>query len=263
MVRGGAPSPFGESMNSQTVFRTARMLGVLAVAAGVSAAHAQCGPDALGTARTLILKREGGAFGTPQHGPLPLQKGEVVLTFDDGPRAETTPQVLKALADQCVKATFFLVGTNMEKNAALAQRIRAEGHSTGLHSYTHTSQGTLSASDQLADLKKTEDAYRAVFGVTPPAYRFPYLAETPTLLSTLASRNMTVMSVDLAINDWEPDVSTALLVQRLRERLKEKGGGIILMHDVFDATAAAMPALLKVLKDDGYRVVHLEWAKED
>jgi peptidoglycan/xylan/chitin deacetylase (PgdA/CDA1 family) len=222
-------------------------------------ASASCGPDALGTSRTLTLPRAYGAWGKAQHEALPLNKGEVVLTFDDGPRPETTPLVLKALADQCVKATFFMVGDNVAQFRDLARRVGREGHSTGMHSYAHAHLGTLTPADQLADLKKTQEVYQTAFGVAAPAYRFPFLEETPELLSALKAQNVAVFSVDLGIGDWEADATTEILVSRLLTSLNATGGGIVLMHDAYGPPAQALPVLLKMLKQNGYRVVHVEW----
>ena len=226
--------------------------------AGVAAAD--CGPGVLGTARTIVLKREFAAYGKAQHQALPLKPGEVVLTFDDGPRLDTTPRVLDALASECVRATFFMVGNALTQHPDLARKVAAAGHSTGLHSHTHPHMASLSAAEQLDDLKKAEAAYVATFGVSTPAYRFPFLEETPTLMAALQAKQITVASVDLGIDDWlgeKPEV----LAARLAERLRANGGGIILMHDVNENMAQGMPLLLKVLKDGGYRVVHVEWEK--
>lgn len=231
---------------------------ILAALAGTASA-ADCGPDKLNTSRTLILKREGAAYGVPQHGPLPLQKGEVVLTFDDGPSPQNTPLVLKALSDQCAKATFFMVGQNIAQQSDLARHVVSEGHSAGIHSDTHANLTSLSAEQQLEDLKRSRAIYKTTFGVETPAYRFPFLAETPVTLEALKQANITVASVDLGINDWIPEDTTAILAQRLKDSLDKTGGGIILMHDANGPTAQALPTLLQVLKDKGYKVVHLEW----
>ncbi|RFP18856.1 MULTISPECIES: polysaccharide deacetylase family protein [unclassified Duganella] len=234
------------------------MTGLLLSLAGIAGATG-CGPDQLGTARTITLKREAALYGALQHAPLPLKKGEVVLTFDDGPVPATTPLVLKALADQCAQATFFMVGSNLEKSPELARRVVEEGHTTGVHSQTHANLTMMSAQEQLADLRQVQAAYQAVFGKATPAYRFPYLEETPTMLAALKEAGITVMSIDLGINDWLPEDTTDILVQRLVKSLDDTGGGIILMHDVNVPTAQALPALLKLLKQRGYSVVHLEW----
>ena len=97
------------------------------ILAGSIASHAAlgaCAPDALGTSRTMVLKREAGAWGTAQYNALPLEPHEVVITFDDGPRPESTPQVLKALRDQCVRATFFMNGDALAANLGLGRRHR-------------------------------------------------------------------------------------------------------------------------------------------
>lgn len=239
--------------------RTILFLGAI-LSASASAAST-CDANALGTARTLVLKREYGAWGKVQHDALPLQKGEVVLTFDDGPRPESTPLVLKALADQCVKASFFMVGRNVEQSPELARQVAREGHSTASHSYTHASLGKLAPADQLEDLRLANASYRAAFGVQPPAYRFPYLEETPDMMAALKSHNIAVFSVDMGIDDWQENDTTGILAARLAERLRISGGGIVLMHDAHQATANAMPILLKVLQVNGFRVVHIEWEK--
>ncbi|KRB92415.1 polysaccharide deacetylase family protein [Duganella sp. Root198D2] len=104
----------------------------LLFAAGSGSAAGACGPDALGTSRVLTLKHEYAAYGTVQYGPLPLQIGEVVLTFDDGPLPETLDRVLQALEAQCAKATFFMTGANLAKYPELGQRVVRAGHTPAL-----------------------------------------------------------------------------------------------------------------------------------
>jgi peptidoglycan/xylan/chitin deacetylase (PgdA/CDA1 family) len=226
-----------------------------------SISQAHCAKDALGTSRTIILKRESALYGAKQHKALPLNKNEVVLTFDDGPSLENTPLVLKALADECSKASFFMIGQQLERHPDLAKQVSAAGHATGLHSYSHQRLVKLSAEEQLTDLKKAQKIYQNTFGVSAPAYRFPFLEETPTLLEALKVKNMTVASIDLTIDDWLPDDTTEILLKRLSHNLDKSGGGIILMHDANAITAKALPALLKLLKVKGYQVVHLQWEK--
>lgn len=235
-------------------------MGMLAALAG-SALATDCGTDKLGTARVIKLPRESALYGTNQHVALPLEKGEVVLTFDDGPVASGTPAVLAALADQCVKATFFMVGTELARSPQLARRVVAEGHSAGIHSDTHPHLSELEPARQLDDLQRNQAAYQAAFGVAAPAYRFPFLEETPTMMAALKAAKVTVMSIDLGINDWLPDDTTEILTARLAASLAKSGGGIILMHDANGPTVKALPSLLKLLKDRHYKVVHLEWEK--
>ncbi|HEY0954742.1 MAG TPA: polysaccharide deacetylase family protein [Roseateles sp.] len=234
----------------------------LAVAALCMAgvAQAACGLDALGTSRTLTLKREAAAWGTAQHAALPgLAPGEVVLTFDDGPRPESTPLVLKALADQCVKASFFMNGEPLRQHAALARQVRDAGHTVGMHGFRHEHFSQLWSAAQIADLDAMTAAYREVLGIEPASWRFPFLEETPAMMAALRERGVTVMSIDAGAEDWLPDQTPQMLADKLLGQLAKSGGGIVLLHDAQDQTARAMPFLLQTLKAKGYRVVHLRW----
>ncbi|MBL8277436.1 MAG: polysaccharide deacetylase family protein [Pelomonas sp.] len=238
-----------------------RLLTSLALAmTTLTAAAASCPPDALGTSRTLTLPRAAGAWGTAQHAPLPgLAPKEVVLTFDDGPRPESTPLVLKALADQCVQATFFMNGEPMARHPELARQVRDAGHSVGMHGFRHDNFAQLPAEDQGRDLKAMIATYTDVLGEAPPAYRFPFLAESPVLMKALDKLGIAVMSVDAGAEDWLPDQTPQMLADKLLSQLAKPGGGLILLHDAQDQTARALPHLLQVLKAGGYRVVHLRW----
>lgn len=221
-----------------------------------------CGPDALGTARVLQLPREGQAFGG-HHVRLPLAPNEFVLTFDDGPRPGSTERVLQALQAECARATFFMNGEAMLQSPALAQRVRSEGHTVAMHGYKHSAFGELPAKDQLADLEAMQKAYRYVIGGEPAAWRFPYLAETPTLLEALRQQNITVLSVETGVEDWVQGQSPQALAERLLKGLRQSGGGIVLLHDVQDQTAAALPLMLRRLQQEGWKLVHLQWPDTD
>ncbi|WKL58710.1 polysaccharide deacetylase family protein [Asticcacaulis sp. ZE23SCel15] len=230
----------------------------VALMAGASNGYA-CGPDALGTARTLNISGDKGqVYGTAQHGPLPLAKDEVVITFDDGPRPETTPRVLAALKAQCVKATFFMQGNNLTAYPDLARQVVADGHSVGLHSYKHDHMDQLAPADQVKDFDTTRAVAAKVLGKSAaPFYRFPYLGETPDLMNALKVSGYTVFSIDAGANDWEVGETPQTVTDRLMKNLDGKGG-IILLHDAQEVTAQAMPLILKTLKDKGYKVVHIE-----
>ncbi|MFZ5551255.1 MAG: polysaccharide deacetylase family protein [Pseudomonadota bacterium] len=238
---------------------TAAWLTLALVFAAAPAVAAACGPGALGTSRVLTLPREGAAYGRAQHAALPLEPGEVVLTFDDGPRPESTPIVLQALARQCVLATFFMNGEPLLRSPELARRVRDEGHTVGMHGFRHDHFAGLAEAEQLSDLRAMQEAHLEVFGSPAPAYRFPFLEETPALLGALSEQRITVMSVDLGVEDWVPGQSPEVLADRLLQRLKASGGGIVLLHDVQDQTAAALPLMLQALQAGGYRIVQLQW----
>src|SRR5262245_7810600 len=124
------------------MMRTSTLAVVAAVLLGsaTTAIANECSnPKALGTSRTLAVNPQ--AFpkvGKAQHQEtLPLKNREVVLTFDDGPSAPYTDMVLEALAAECVKATFFVLGSNAVDDPELVARVAQEGHSIGTHAFNH------------------------------------------------------------------------------------------------------------------------------
>jgi peptidoglycan/xylan/chitin deacetylase (PgdA/CDA1 family) len=230
-----------------------------------SATAAECPrKDALGTSRILTVDPATwprvGLKSFPQ--TLPLEDHEVVLTFDDGPSPATDPQVLAALADQCVRATFFLIGKTASEHPDLAKRIAAEGHTVGHHSWSHNNMKYMSSEDAEGEIDKgiaaVEQALHGVSTTKPstPFFRYPYFEMTQATLDSLQKRGIAVFGADLMADDWiamKPDQELKLLIDRLNTARK----GIILLHDPEAQTAAMLPAFLRYLRDNGYRVVHL------
>lgn len=219
---------------------------------------------ALGTSRILAVD----PAATPRVGlksfpqTLPLADHEVVLTFDDGPWPATTSLVLAALARECVRATFFLIGRTASAHPALVRRIAAEGHTIGHHTFAHHNLKYLKPGAAEAEIDKGiaagELALHGVATSTPgtPFFRFPYFESTPQLLDRLQSRGIAVFGADLWASDWNPMPPTAQL-KLLADRLKIAGKGIILLHDPKAQTAAMLPAFLRYLRENHYRVVHV------
>jgi peptidoglycan/xylan/chitin deacetylase (PgdA/CDA1 family) len=221
--------------------------------------------DALGTSR--ILKVD--AATTPRVGlksfplTLPLADHEVVLTFDDGPWPPTTTRVLAALARECVRATFFLIGKSASEYPQLVRRIAAEGHTIGHHTWSHRSQKRIKPSEATEEIdhgiSAVEMALHGVATTTPgtPFFRFPGFESTPATLDLLQSRGIVVFGADFWASDWNPMTPNQEL-KLITDRLKAAGKGIILLHDSKARTAAMLPAFLTYLKYNGYHVVHLE-----
>jgi peptidoglycan/xylan/chitin deacetylase (PgdA/CDA1 family) len=219
-------------------------------------------PDALGTARVLDVD----AAVTPRVGrkqfpqTLPLAPKEVVLTFDDGPWPATTERVLEALRQECVRATFFLIGRNAQARPALAQRELAEGHTVAYHSFSHPMLDHMPIAAAQADIDRGIAAVNsALFGQgdhAPAAafFRFPYFASTPPLLDWLERRRLAVFGADLWASDWNP-MSPDQELQLVLGRVEETQGGIVLFHDTKAQTAAMLPQFLRALKMRGFSIV--------
>lgn len=209
--------------------------------------------------RELRLPREGAAYGALQHPPLPLEAGEVVLSFDDGLRPGSTPEVLKVLAEHCAPALFFMNGEPMRAHPEIAHAVRDAGHTVGMHGMRHRNFSEWPEPAQLADLQAMQQVYREVLGGEPAAYRFPYLAESLPLRRALQAQRITVMSVDAGAEDWLPAQTPVQLTDKLMSQLRPKGRGILLLHDAQDQTAQALPLILSTLRKAGYRLVRLRW----
>jgi peptidoglycan/xylan/chitin deacetylase (PgdA/CDA1 family) len=242
---------------------------IAALAWSAAAQAADCPrPGTLGTSRILAVD----AATTPRVGSknfpqtLPLDDHEVVLTFDDGPWPPTTPKVLAALAHECVRATFFLIGKPASEHPALVRRIAAEGHTIGHHTWTHRSLMQIQPSETTEEIdhgiSAVEMALHGVATTTPstPFFRFPGFETTPATLELLQSRGIVVFGADLWASDWNP-MTPKQELKLLIERLNIARKGIILLHDPKAQTAAMVPAFLRYLRDNHYRVVHLVPAK--
>ncbi|HEY0236106.1 MAG TPA: polysaccharide deacetylase family protein [Afipia sp.] len=216
-------------------------------------------PDALGTARIMSVDPSAfprvGLKSFPQ--TLPLADKEVVLTFDDGPFPATTNKVLAALAAECVKATFFLIGRNAQANPQTVRAIAAGGHSIGHHTWSHRILNRISEAQALDEIDRGIAADNAALGApAAPFFRFPGFASTPSLLAQVEKRGLAVFGADLWASDWNPmtpDQQLQLVVSRLEEDRK----GIILFHDTKRQTAAMLPAFLSYLKRNNYKVIHV------
>ena len=220
--------------------------------------------DALGTSRVLAVDPAAaprvGLKSFPQ--TLPLADREVVLTFDDGPWPPTDRKILAALAQECVRATFFLIGRNAAAHPDLVRRMAAEGHTVAHHSFAHPNLKHLKPEAAIGEIDRgiaaVETALHGTATTTPttPFFRFPYFAMPPATLETLQKRGIAVFGADLWASDWNP-MTPAQQLKLLTERLQAARKGIILLHDPKAQTAAMLPALLRYLRDNHYRVVHL------
>jgi peptidoglycan/xylan/chitin deacetylase (PgdA/CDA1 family) len=227
--------------------------------AQASARSSCANPAALGVARTVEIDTTGGpGFGFEHFKSHDfLRPGEVVLTMDDGPWPANTPAVLRALAAQCVKATFFAIGKHAMWHPEILRQVAAEGHTVGTHTWSHANLAKKPAADAKDEIEKGFSAVRWALGTAPaPFFRFPTLSHPPEMVTYLGERNIGVFSTDMDSFDFKLKKSP-LLIQSVMDKLKKHGKGIVLMHDFQHVTAETMPELLNQLKAGGYKIVHL------
>jgi peptidoglycan/xylan/chitin deacetylase (PgdA/CDA1 family) len=229
-----------------------------------SAAHAEACPgipEAIGTSRVVSV--DPGALrqvGTAQYAQtLPLRDHEVVLSFDDGPSPVTTKKVLDALAAECVKANFFIVGEHAKERPDLVRRAYQDGHAIGTHSQTHADLARLSFANGTGEISDGIRSVQAALGpneTVAPFFRAPYLQMTSELEQFLIKRALMLWSSDIDPEDWRPQ-SPKNVVEYVLSSLETRRLGIILLHDVQPHTAAATPTLLRTLKTRGYSIVQV------
>jgi peptidoglycan/xylan/chitin deacetylase (PgdA/CDA1 family) len=222
-------------------------------------------PDGLGLSRIVQIDTTAGPEFGIQHfkGYRDfLRDKEVVLTFDDGPRPGSTEAALKALADECLRATFFEIGENASWHPQITKQVIDAGMTVGTHTWSHKD---LARNPYANDPKKAEweiemgnSAVRsaAAGGNVAPFFRFPDLQTPPQLLSYLAERNIAIFSTDIDSRDFTMH-KPEQVINSVMSQLEKRGKGIVLLHDFHRNTAEALPELLRQLKLAGYKVVHL------
>ena len=220
-------------------------------------------PDALGLSRVIEIDTTGGpSFGTEHFKQYDfLRDKEVVLTFDDGPWPGNTPMVLKALQDNCTKATFFEIGEHATWRPDLAKELAAARMTIGSHTWSHKDLAKNPYAKDIEQAKQEIEmgvsaVHMAVGGPTAPFFRFPDLQQPRDLMPYLGTRNIAIFSTDIDTFDFKlrrpEDV-----VKSAMTALAKNGKGILLMHDFQHVTAEAMPELLRQLKAGGYKIVHM------
>jgi peptidoglycan/xylan/chitin deacetylase (PgdA/CDA1 family) len=220
-------------------------------------------PDALGLSRVIEIDTTGGpAFGTEHFKQYDfLRDKEVALTFDDGPWPGNTPMVLKALQDNCTKATFFEIGEHATWRPDLAKQLAAAGMTIGSHTWSHKDLAKNPYAKDIDQAKQEIEmgvsaVHMAVGGPTAPFFRFPDLQQPRDLMPYLGTRNIAIFSTDIDTFDFKMRKPEDV-VKSAMTKLAKNGKGILLMHDFQHATAEAMPELLRQLKAGGYKIVHM------
>ncbi len=214
--------------------------------------------DVLGMSRVVEIDTTAGPrFGEQYEENVFLEDGEVVLTFDDGPLRRYTKPILDILDRHCAKATFFSVGRMAVADPAMLQEIDRRGHTIGTHTWSHKKQRNLSQAGAQREIELGMSAVAAALGKpVAPFFRFPYLSDPNRSQKYLRSRGQGIFGIDVDSRDFSTRSGT-VMAQRVLVRLKKKGKGIILFHDIQKSTATGLNGLLTQLKKRGYKVVHM------
>lgn len=176
----------------------------------------------------------------------------VALTFDDGPHPVYTPMMLDVLKEKNVKATFFLLGEQVEKYPEIVKRMSEEGHLIGNHSYKHERLSKLSDVQACAQVNRTNELIYNITGKYPEYIRPPF-GEWKKHLD--CSTSMIEILWDLDTLDWSSQ-NKAKIVNKVVTNVEEDD--IILMHDGYESTVSATKEIIDTLQKEGYEFVTVD-----
>ena len=173
----------------------------------------------------------------------------IALSFDDGPNTTTTPKVLDVLEENGVRASFFVIGQNIDKaSSKVMMRAFNLGCDIENHSYTHSAMSKLSASEITDEITKTSELIEKYTGEAPRFFRPPYIDHNELMHRTI---DLTFIC-GYSCEDYNADVSAATRAERILENVKD--GDILLLHDFEgnDATVEALKTVIPELKSRGF-----------
>ena len=178
----------------------------------------------------------------------------VALTFDDGPNASSTPILLDGLKERKVRATFFLIGENVEKgeNEKIVKRMYEEGHLIGNHTYTHCNLSKLETGEAKKELEQTDTVIEKITGKQPAFARAPYGE-----LSVDSEQDLSRMYIGWTVDplDWMTEDAGAV-VKTVVEEINP--GDIILLHDCYPSSVQAAIRIVDLLQGKGYEFVTVD-----
>jgi peptidoglycan/xylan/chitin deacetylase (PgdA/CDA1 family) len=187
--------------------------------------------------------------------------GNVALTFDDGPHRQGTPAILDILAARGARATFFLVGEQVERDPGLAREIAAAGHAVALHGHRHRNLLRVPPRTLAADLARGVAVIEAATAVRVARYRPPYGVFSPAGLALSRRRGWEPTLWSRWGRDWRRHITPARIAATAVTGLV--AGDVLLLHDAdhysapgsWERTVAALPTILDAIADRGLRGV--------
>lgn len=185
-------------------------------------------------------------------GKIPEEKPRIAITFDDGPSAKYTPQLLDGLKERNVKASFFVIGKMAEENPKLIQREKEEGHLIGNHTYNHVDISKLSDEAAVSEIQKTNQVIEKVTKENVEYLRAPFGSWKKNLVG-----RMNVFPVVWSVDplDWTTENADEI-VNKVVTEVKEND--IILLHDCYQSSVDAALRIIDILQKEGYEFVTVD-----
>lgn len=182
----------------------------------------------------------------------------IALTFDDGPDAKFTPQILDVLEKHNVKATFFLLGTRINKYPNVAKKIFDDGHAIGNHTYWHPDLTKTGVDNMVWEIKQNEKELQNVLQIKTNLFRAPYGALTEEHVQKLSELGYRGIGWSIDTEDWR-----SLPASKIKENIINQlhPGAIVLMHSAghwtqdLSGTVQGLDEIIPFLKKRGYKFV--------
>lgn len=205
-----------------------------------------------GIRASITFKGAAAPAENPVGGAVDPSRPMIALTFDDGPRAAVTNRILDSLAANGGRATFFMVGTSINGNAAVIQRMVSQGCEVANHTNDHKYLSKLGAEGITSQLGAVNQKVAAACGVSPVLMRPPGGYINDNTLAVLKNLGMPAIMWSIDTRDWQhrnPQKTIETVLTQVKD------GDIILMHDLYETTAQAAEVLIPELTARGYQLV--------
>ncbi len=178
-------------------------------------------------------------------------KGTVALTFDDGPTAEYTPQILAILKKYNIKATFFMVGDSVKLYPQVAREVLAAGHAINNHTLTHPLLTKISDAQLYKEITAPQKIIANATGVTPVCLRYPFGASNSHVRAAIRAQGIVPVPMGFNSFDYDRPGVDKIVSWVLKNAYS---GQVILLHDGFfsrEQTVAALPLIIEGIKKKG------------
>lgn len=182
-------------------------------------------------------------------------KKQIAISFDAAWGNDDTETLINILAEYQVPATFFVVGAWVDKYPESVKQLHDAGHQIHNHSNTHPHMPQLSSTQMADELKSCNDKIASVTGITPNLFRCPYGDYNNATINAVEQANMYTVQWSVDSLDWKENATAQTIADRVISKAHD--GSIVLFHNDADFTPAALPTILKTLKEQGYEFVFI------
>jgi len=185
-----------------------------------------------------------------------LKDHQVILTFDDGPSPGNTQRVLEILKNNCISAVFFVIGEKAQRHQELVRMMANYGHIVGSHSWSHPQP--FNRFSNVVTASEIDNGASIVHQLVPnndrSFFRYPGFGHNSFTEHYTERQGLTVWGANIDPKDWK-EPGTETLVQRILSQLSKLHRGIIVLHENHTTTVAALPSIIKSLRENGYEIV--------